>query len=235
MYSDFFTNKWVLGGITFLIVFGIACVFWYHYDTAPVKRDTAKAERIARQLQNRKEANTDNITENDINDTQDNSMLSKEIPQSETTDSNSTKDPYEVNNTKDIGVSPYGFGPYPQVPEDYPSKHLVKWPEDSPSMELLSRVLIKLWTDGERNFRGGSNSNGKVYPHYNDVVYVRFAEYKTRDGNVVRYAARTKSGPQVSYTKADLLNPPPHLRVLDLDSSGINPYDYLNFQHKGEK
>ena len=29
-------NRWFLGGVGFLLVFAIACVFWYQYDTAEV-------------------------------------------------------------------------------------------------------------------------------------------------------------------------------------------------------
>ena len=63
-------------------------------------------------------------------------------------------------------VSPFGFGPYPEVPSDYPEAPI--WDEDPDypegggdfgsdfmrGMELIERVLIKLWTQGHRATSG---------------------------------------------------------------------------------
>lgn len=230
MYRDFFANKWIFGGIAFLIVFGIACVLWYHYDTAPDKRDTAEAERIAQQWQNAKKTNSHNLTKDKTDTPAEFTLQTAEKPKTEIIDSVS------MENDVDVRVSPYGFGRYPEVPEDYPTP--VAWEMDQtylpeslrPQSELLSRVLVKLWSDGDKNFWGGSTHNGKVYPHYYNTVYVRFAEYINEEGKTVRYPARGKSGPHVSYTQEELLDPPSHLRVIDLDSSGIDPYQFLNIQ-----
>ena len=156
-----------------------------------------------------------------------------EDTESETQAQAETESPVETAAAKDVPVSPYGFGPYPEIPEDYPSKNLIDWSTDGPSLELIWRVLIKLWTEGERNFRGGSTYKGKILPHYNDVVYVRWSEYRKSDGTIVRRAAGKRSGPQVNYSGIDFFNPPAHIRVLDIETSGIDPYEYLDlFQEK---
>ena len=49
MYRDILTNKWVLGGIGFLIVLSVACVLWYQHDIAPYKQKAAEAEQLLRQ------------------------------------------------------------------------------------------------------------------------------------------------------------------------------------------
>ena len=46
MFREIVFNKWILGAIAFLIVLGIACVLWYHYDTAPYKRDAAEIAEL---------------------------------------------------------------------------------------------------------------------------------------------------------------------------------------------
>ena len=38
MFRDILTNKWVLGGIGFLIVLSIACLLWYQHDTADMRK-----------------------------------------------------------------------------------------------------------------------------------------------------------------------------------------------------
>ena len=49
MFRDTITNKWFLGGVAFLIVFTVACVFWYRYDTAPDRRDAAETAELLHQ------------------------------------------------------------------------------------------------------------------------------------------------------------------------------------------
>ncbi len=247
MLRDVLTNKWVLGGVGFLIVLSVACVLWYQHDIAPHRKAAADAEKLLRQSQIAKKiSDTDSEAEQAADVSVERTTLTTDKPINLTTDgevedipsgdtsTNLTEQVQAKDSTQEVRVSPHGFGPYPEVPEDYPST--VSWKRDQtylpealrPQSELLSRVLVKLWTSGEKNFRGGSTHNGKIYPHYHDTVYVRFAEYEGPDGKMVRYAARGKSGPSVKYTDADLLDPPPHLRVLDLDSSGIDPYQYLD-------
>ena len=45
MYRDIFTNKWVLGGVGFLIVLSIACVWWYHYDTVDERKAAVEIQK----------------------------------------------------------------------------------------------------------------------------------------------------------------------------------------------
>lgn len=63
MYRDILTHKWILGGLAFLIVFSIACVWWYHYDTAPYRKAAAEAEELLRQSELSKESEKKNETE----------------------------------------------------------------------------------------------------------------------------------------------------------------------------
>ena len=214
-----------------IVIVGFAALQVYlHIDMKNFKeglKETRTVPKLAPYKRNA--ANTNNTsTEKSITDT---TPMTKNTEPTQTSVQNAE--------TADVPVSPYGFGPYPEIPEDYPTRHLVKWPRRNAQAELLSRVLIKLWTEGEKNFYGGSTGNGKIYPHYNDAVYVRFAEYqRPHTGEIVRYPSLVKSGPHVNFTNADILNPPPHLRILDYDSSGIEPYQYLNLPlpyQKGEK
>ena len=54
MFRDILTNKWFIGGFCFLIVFAVACVFWYRYDTAPDRKSAAAAEKLLRQWAEKK-------------------------------------------------------------------------------------------------------------------------------------------------------------------------------------
>lgn len=241
-----FYFRWFIGGIVVLLLVAGACYLWYHYDTAPERKAAADAEAFARQWEKNqkakpkttvKQATDGTPAEGDTTSTAE-KLTTDTTPAADKTEPSPAETPAQNAETAEVRVSPHGFGPYPEVPEDYPSG--VVWNEDSPyaneaslkRFELMDRVLVKLWTEGNKNFRGGSTHNGKVYPHFNNTVYVRFAEYKRGDGKTIRYPARVKSGPHVSYTRTDLLNPPPHLRILDLDTSGIDPHQYLSLPLK---
>ena len=49
MYRDILTNKWVLGGVGFLILLSVACVLWYQHDIADEKKAAAETEKLLRQ------------------------------------------------------------------------------------------------------------------------------------------------------------------------------------------
>ena len=138
-------------------------------------------------------------------------------------------------------VSPFGFGPYPQVPADYPED--VIWEEDmdgriavyggglAKAAELMDRVLIKLWNQGRRA-TSASMENGLVLPHYHNTVYVRWAYTEEPDGRLTRYAGGITSGPDVPRSVHDTISEagviPPGITVLDPDSNKIDPYTFLN-------
>ena len=64
MYRDILTNKWVLGGVGFLIVFGVGCVLWYQHGTADERKAAADAEAQLRQSEiAKKVSDTDSVAE----------------------------------------------------------------------------------------------------------------------------------------------------------------------------
>ncbi len=133
--------------------------------------------------------------------------------------------------------SPHGFGPFPEVPDDYILSNAggAVWlatnynqmsPIDTRADELRDRVLLKLWSEGKRDFKGGSiDANGKVYPNYFNTVYIVVEERELSDGTkipiITHQIGRVPEG-------VDLLDPPESLNVLDYNEVGIDPYQYLN-------
>ena len=49
MFRDILTNKWFIGGFCFLIVFAVACVLWYRYDTEADRKALAETAELIRQ------------------------------------------------------------------------------------------------------------------------------------------------------------------------------------------
>ena len=54
MSRDILINKWVLGGVGFLIVLSVACVLWYQHDIAPYKQKAAEAKKLLQQTERSK-------------------------------------------------------------------------------------------------------------------------------------------------------------------------------------
>lgn len=124
-----------------------------------------------------------------------------------------------------------------QVPPDFPFAVVWLRPEaktanihELTERELLGLVIVKKWNEGDRDFVGMSMKNGKVYLHYPDVVYVKWKEDQLPDGTTRKYAALVY-GPGGDSTITDQISAgilPPGVQVLDMDTSGIDPYEYLS-------
>ena len=98
------------------------------------------------------------------------------------------------------------------------------------AIELMDRVLIKLWNQGHIA-TSASMSKGLVYPGFPNTVYVRWNYIEEPDGTVTRYAGRTTSGPDIPESVFDDLGKgiiPPGIKVLDHGADGIDPYSFLN-------
>ena len=138
-------------------------------------------------------------------------------------------------------VSPFGFGPYPHVPLDYPEDAI--WEEDmaanisqfgSEAMkvaELMDRVLIKLWNQGHHATSASMDSNGVVYPSFPNTVYVRWKYIEEEDGTLTRYAGALRGYQGMPDSVLDDFAEgiiPSGIKVLDHDADGIDPYTFLN-------
>ena len=133
-------------------------------------------------------------------------------------------------------MSPYGFGPYPPLPEGWPADI---WPRQSANHELMMRVEIKLAHQGI-DVRGSiRKKNGLVYPMISDTVYIEWGE-KRGPAGPVRYLAKIAGDPDAcdflnaiqdakgkfeSFTESDF---PSHIKVLSYEEAGIDPYQFLD-------
>ena len=132
----------------------------------------------------------------------------------------------------EVAVSPYGFGPYPALPEGWPSDI---WPRQSAMHELMMRVEIKLAHQGV-DVRGSWMDNGRLYPMIPGTVYVEWEEY-LKGTSVIRYIAKMGGDPAAcnrieaiaetkgdDFTEADI---PSDIEIVTFEEGGINPYDFL--------
>ena len=240
MFRDLLSSRWFQGGFAFFVlcVSGSLLYSWHVHRTT--EAEFGKRPQPVVSIENKSSTNTapvDIQTEGVTNTLDENT----DTPISESTEAfpNETEfadiadaflpDDFVLEEeapAEDVPVSPYGFGPYPEVPEDFPFP--VDWTDRTEQQELLMRVMIKAWTEGER-FIGGNIVDGKVRLNYSNTVYVRHKEIQTADGVITSRAIAGATDVQVPPPGEDF---PPHVRVLDFDSAGIDPYEYLDLSQK---
>ena len=233
MYRDFLTNKWVLGGVGFLIVLAVGCVFWYQHGTADERKAAAEAEELLRQSEvAKKVSDTDSEVEQAADVALSESATpTAEKPKTEIKDEfkkDVTSDKTSVNLTqqtqgidKEVHVSPYGFGPYPELPPGFPEDY---WDKRSGNKdnELLARVRIKLVEQG-KNVTGAGMLYGLVYPTIPGTIYV---EWKWDEVEKERYVGLMMGDP---FTINSIPGHSPGRRLREKDiPAGIEVINYLN-------
>ncbi len=135
---------------------------------------------------------------------------------------------------EDVPVSAYGFGPYPELPPEFPEDY---WDGISKKHELISRVWMKLLEQGV-DVVGASMQNGLVYPNIRGTIYVEWDWNGTK-----RYISRMMGDPDTARRIRNLHDPdayplqpstekdiPADITVVNLPDGGIDPYQFLGLK-----
>ena len=262
--TDRFYTGWIIGGIVVLLIVVGACYLWYQNDIAPYKQEAADAEELLRQSEkSKKVSKTGNNAEQVTGVTPAESRTpTAEKSRNETISVTDKTEPTQAQSNvpaqnaeteTEVRVSPYGFGPYPEVPEGFTENvitpiwmHVARFgmPKsadavDIRNLELIGRVLIKVWQDApesRRYMEGGFYRNGKVYVNYSNRAYVRYKTIELPDGTTNRVMTSWTAG-SLKSPVPDPVNPfqsnddqiPSGIELIDLDAEdpGINPYSFL--------
>lgn len=74
---------------------------------------------------------------------------------------------------KEERVSPFGFGPYPEIPADFPIQDIFDQGGKGANFELMDRVWVELWKRGVRGISGMSISHqtGLVQPTIKGIAF----------------------------------------------------------------
>ncbi len=261
MLKRLLVNVWdILGIWTFILLgffclFGIFCITWYNYSIKESKKESQEIQELLRQ--NSESKYITNSTQQDSNESRSvehNTMNTEnanknsgentkrvEIQTDRPNDNKKGYLPKEIHD-EEIVESSFGFGRYPTIPQGFPLG--VSWqftnhflPEKIKYQgELVDRVLIKLFNDGDRDFIAGKWHKGKVYPLYPNTFYVDINEKKIEGIDIISQTIRI-FGPsgtrdiQKRLEKALVLGKTiPGIRVLNINSHGIDPYDYLQIK-----
>ena len=246
MFRNILSSRLIQVGLVFFVVIvGGSWLYSWHVhrttDTELTRTDVALHET-------RSEQNTVDTSTVDFQQTGTDLETDETQPMSNDTDASPIDETSEVLDMADaflpddfvseevpaeeVPVSPYGFGPFPEIPSGYPDQGV--WSETAlrsmePDHELISRVRIELWNQGVRTI-GGVYDNGHrlIYPIIDDVVYIEWADNPGIGGKP--YVRRQLTTPAVSDQYYDDIQKgifPPHLTIHEFPDGGINPYEFL--------
>ncbi len=244
MLRDIFTNRWIIGSFSFLIVFAVLCYIWHQHDVASFQQQLSSISEVVLQGDiSKKTVQIDRqlIESRKSEKNRSKSVRDTSVPTEKTTRQTGTLD---VSTNKDLANSPFGFGPYPEVPADYPY-HERLWDNATPEHELLVRVRVKLWKQGtQTNGAMFDMNNGLIYPSIPGVIYVQWRYFEESDPEFAgrRYAYKIKGDPNTvaewksSYLIDDWYEPvninrdiaSPDIKVYELPDGSIDPYNFLD-------
>ena len=213
MFRDLLSSRLIQAGLVSLVlVVGGSLLYSWHVQRT-TETEFGKRPLAVVSIENTQETSTalvDFQTEGIVNMPDENTDTPmSDTTEAETIDATEFADLADAFLPDDIGtkeapakegaVSPFGFGPYPEIPMDYP--HLESWDQiaddDDPEWELMARVMIKLWKRGEKVI-AASMANGLVYPTFTDTLYIKWAEYEGPNGTV-RYISEVTGDPRRCY------------------------------------
>ncbi len=258
MIRDIFTNKWIIGAAFGLLIVAAGCYWYYQHTTAPYKAEAEQTEEVLQEWKANKaktpaaKEDTETLSPGEIGERlaegknrvvfhlDELPKRKNEIVQTRPVETIEQEETTQL----DTGVSPYGFGPYPEIPADFPFPVEWEFPGSDAGHELMARVVIKLWTQGIKTM-GVTMGDGLVYPNYIDTVYIRWDETIDDDGNPIQYITDlggyppaclrivenniARLGERGAMTDVDI---PSDVTVKLYDEAGINPYTFLNLSNK---
>lgn len=230
MIREFITNIWILGIIAIILLFSVACVWWYQYDTAPYIQEVVETKNKVRRWKAKQKVKAETQPEKTFQ------QVDAEV-QPEQNTIHLQEHLVETDEAKEveeepakIRYSPYGFGPYPELPPSFPKNY---WDTRSRSKEaeLLARVRVKLIKQG-KNVVGASMQNGLVYPNIPGTIYVEW-DYVGTDRYISRMTGAPSTLNSLGFVIGDLLTEidiPEGIKVITYPDGGIDPYEFLGLK-----
>ncbi|MCG9129646.1 hypothetical protein JT359_18810 [Candidatus Poribacteria bacterium] len=181
-----FNVKWYFYLIGYILIIGLGCYYWYMNEISSYKIEDAGSTDLLRQQNlyhnSKKVVGTTKQNNQDHNGTIDEKMTlvtsEKENPKNLNTEVRKLSDTLtetipdtslKGRSDDKVAVSPYGFGPYPDIPV---GMNFIPWEKLPANNELIQRVRIKLWEEGTRS-DGGTMESGMVFPTVRGRVYLQ--------------------------------------------------------------
>ncbi len=251
-------RRWLYASVGLVVLLCVALgVFLVWHANQPVEPETVylmpepnpeRAEILKRVTQRPRQVYAPKASDDGATDAQ-----TDETPDATYGESSSQGNDFEEENLESVLAEldeepPAEKSDFPPIPEGYlddnPKPVWLDIPGyregDMVNHENIARVLIKLWNQGERGFRGGfmNGSNNRVYPLYSDVLYVEWADrvIDNQDGNppVTLRSIAASAGTEdrdfevEDFTVGGWESKFPGLKFVEFKDAGYNPATFLS-------
>ena len=252
--------KYIIGIISILLFVSTVCYLWYVWEVGRFKNELSTDYPLTQStdtdtdIHNKDKSDGESthldksVSEllKDVDNKKNEKTFNRETEGTDTQSNNDNPlDEHALmhthNEDDEIKESPFGFGLYPEIPTGFPVTASWEFPSDmfpteiQRQGELVTRVLIKLYNEGDHNFIAGKWHKGKVYPIYPNTFYVEVNEGYIDIGDKKLKTDNVRilgpSGTHYIQKQLQKLIPAgktlPGVRVLEMQSHGINPYNYV--------
>lgn len=259
MFRDLLSSRTIQVGLVFFLVVVTGSLLYNWHVQRTTTAEFAQTDTVPQPLKNKSEMpSTEDTVDTSVVDFEqaetplevsDDAQMSDDTdmsPIDETSEFADVADAFlpddfvlEEASTEDVHVSPFGFGPYPEIPASYTARHgktVWQYPgslllSSQRNIELIHRVMIASWNEGDTRFISATLEDGKVYLQYPNTMYVRYTVRERSDGTVRRYITSWTSGEHNQSAIDQILEGkiPTGVTLIDMDSEdvGIDPYAFL--------
>ncbi len=260
MLSHLLSSRLIQAGIVFCVLCVVGSLLYSWHDKRTTEKALAPHDQFLQGIQQKQNAARPAETVNAPTDTETSSLVNTTLETTDTPMPEATKAetrdatelaaladallPNDVVSeeeapTEEVAVSPFGFGPYPEIPIGYTTRHgktVWQYPGSLPmynqrNIELIHRVMIASWNDGDTHFIGATFERGKIYLQYPNTMYVRYTRRERSNGTVQRRITSWTSGEHNQSAIDQILEGkiPMGVTLIDMDSEdvGIDPYTFL--------
>lgn len=261
MFRNILSSRGFIAGFVLFVVIVIGTQLYSWHVRRTTQSELARTEQRVRQLQNKNETRTaqDIGGPIDIGESeQPGQPRQEDILPSE----NDTPHVFPVDDVSegfDVEVTGESYlfqreteevvaSDFPEIPEGFPTDLHPVWVQfpnykkgDMYAHEMMYRVLIKLWNQGDHGFVNGvyRDNNNRVYPLYHDVVYVEWDEItaETPDGPIKQKVLTSWLSTDKSFTAAEVLTGVyatkyPGVEFVDFTTAGYDPETFLSDDEK---
>ena len=261
MFRDIFSSRRLIAGIVFFVVVVIGTQLYSRHVRRTTQAELARTEQRIQRLQNKNETRTAQDIGAPIDTEEskqpvheDTSPLENNIPHVSPIDDVSKGVEgvdVEITGELDLFQSEIEEGiasDFPEIPEGFPENLRPVWVQfpnyqkgDMYNHEMMYRVLIKLWNQGDHNFVNGvyRHNDNKVYPLYYDVIYAGWDEItvETPDGPIKQKLLTHWLSTDKSFTPEEVITGVyatkyPGTEFVDFATAGYDPETFLSDHEK---
>ncbi len=239
MTHEFLTNKWILGAVSFIIMFAGVCYLWYQYQLAPYEKQAADTAEIVHQWEKnqkgqRNSSAAERTTEEELTDS-DTPMPDDTAPPSTRETAAKTIDrtePIETDAVSADAIDPskmsrFGLGPYPEIPNEWNLIPNYWETAESIEEELLYRVTIKMHNEGIRSKYGSVGINPTtllIIAVERGSVLIETEIDENGEERIYRNLAHPDDLSGIYTRRSEI---PSHLKIVTPAEIAFDPYEYL--------